>query len=669
MTELSNHGEPEGHANSFGFVRVGASVPPVFVARPHRNAERMIETALQAGQQSVQVLLFPEMSLTGYTCGDLFNQLWLRQDALEALELFLEQTRSLKMLSVLGMPLVADQQLFNVAVLACQGRILGVVPKAYIPGYKEFYEPRWFSPAKNLCSTTLEILRQTVPAGTDLLIKTNIDNLTVAVEICEDLFMSIPPSSLHACNGATLLLNLSASPETIAKADYRRTLVANQSARCNAAYIYVSSSSCIADGDSGESTADVVFGGHVIMAEYGVIIAESKRFESEPQLLISDIDVERLMQERTLTDSWAQSVTTWNHPYRRLLAEVQPLNISVGLRHRVEPLPFVPREPERLEERCREVLAIQQAGLSRRLRHIQTTTNPTASVRVAIGVSGGIDSTLALLATVQAYDQLGWERENIIGITMPGFGTTSRTHQNAVDLCHELGVDFREISIRDAVLQHLKDIGHEPCFHCLVCENAQARERTQILMDHGFTVGTGDLSEIALGYSTYNADQQSMYNVNAGVPKTLARHVIAWSVEGSCWTEAVQATLRDILATPSSPELVAAKPEERTVVSEAAVGPYELHDFFLFHFLRNGFTREKILFLVEQANSNPLPRSFSRHYSKEALAHWLNEFYRRFAQAQYKRDSMPGGPKIGSVALSQRGDWRMPADITFDFTS
>ncbi len=666
MTNPGQDDQSDVSGDSFGFVRVAAAVPPVFVARSRRNAEQLIETAVEASRQGVQVLLFPEMSLTGYTCGDLFNQLWLRQEALDGLALFLEKTRSIKMLSVLGLPLAADQQLFNVAVVACQGKILGILPKAYIPGYKEFYEPRWFSPAKNLCSAEVELLGQAVPAGTDLLVRTNIQDLEVAIEICEDLFMSIPPSSLHACNGATLLLNLSASPETIAKADYRRALVSNQSARCIAAYVYTSSSSCVAQGDSGESTADVVFGGHAIIAENGVIVGESVRFESQPQLIVADIDVERLMHERTLTDSWAQSVATWNRPYRRLLAEVEPLNVHAGLRRPVDALPFVPREPERLEERCREVLAIQQAGLSRRLRHVQATTNPGAPVRVAIGVSGGIDSTLALLVAVRTYDELAWDRHNIIGITMPGFGTTTRTHQNAAELCRELGVDFREISIRDAVLQHLKDIGHEPCFHCLICENAQARERTQILMDHGFTIGTGDLSEIALGYSTYNADQQSMYNVNAGVPKTLARHVIAWSAESSGWTDAVQTRLRDVLATPSSPELVLPKAGEPTVSSETLIGPYELHDFFLFHFLRNGFTRAKILFLAEQANAKPPGAGFSRRYDPKTIAHWLNDFYRRFALAQYKRDSMPGGPKIGSVALSQRGDWRMPADIAFD---
>ena len=571
---MSNSAGIDIHDNSFGFIRVASAVPTVFVASPHRNAEQMIDIGLEAAGQGVQVILFPEMSMTGYSCADLFNQLWLRDEALDGLALFLDKTRSLGMVSILGIPLQADQQLFNVAVVVCQGRILGIIPKTYIPGYKEFYEPRWFSPAKNLCSPMIELLGQATPIGTDLLVRTNVANLTIGIEICEDLFMSIPPSSLHACNGATLLLNLSASPETIAKADYRRALVGNQSARCNAAYIYASSSSCISAGDSGESTADVVFGGHAIIADYGTIIAESKRFASTPQLIVADIDVERLMHERTLTDSWAQSVATWSRPYRILTADVQPLNVKAGLRHHVEPLPFAPREPERLDERCREVLAIQQAGLSRRLRHVQATARSKQPVRVAIGVSGGIDSTLAFLVTAATYDQLNWDRHNIIGVTMPGFGTTTRTHQNAEKLCSRLGVDFREIPIRDAVLQHLKDIGHEPCFHCLVCENAQARERTQILMDHGFTIGTGDLSEIALGYSTYNADQQSMYNVNAGVPKTLVRHVVAWSAGSSGWPQAVQEILRDILATPSSPELMVPKPDEPTVTAETLIGPY-----------------------------------------------------------------------------------------------
>jgi NAD+ synthase (glutamine-hydrolysing) len=504
----------------YGFVRIGAAVPPVFVAQPEKNVARLVQLTREAAAKGVQALVFPELCLTGYSCGELFNQLWLQHAALEGLSTFLQQTADMQIVVALGMPLRIDEQLFNVGVLCHAGRVLGIVPKSYIPGYKEFYEPRWFSPASYLISKESELFGEQVPTGTDILVQTNIPNLTLAVEICEDLFMCIPPSSLHAANGATVLLNLSASPDIISKAQYRRSLVLNQSARCNAAYVYVSSTSCIQEEDSGESTSDVVFAGDAMIADYGALVKEADRFSTQPQLIFADIDIERLMRERVIADSWGQTVAHWSRPYRHVHATLERIDATRQPFFHVDAFPFVPREVGARAERCRDILSIQAAGLAKRVRFVACQTGGTP-VRVAVGVSGGLDSALALLVTCSAFDKLGWDRSNILGITMPGFGTTARTHNNAVALCRAVGVDFREISIRPAILQHLKDIGHEPCFRCLTCENAQARERTQILMDHGFVVGTGDLSEIALGWSTHNADQQSMYHVNAGVPKDL----------------------------------------------------------------------------------------------------------------------------------------------------
>jgi NAD+ synthase (glutamine-hydrolysing) len=642
----------------FGFARVAAAIPEVYVADPMKNATELARMAKEAASKGVQVIAFPELSLTGYTCGDLFNQIWLQDEAIKALEYFVRETTKLKLLSFVGLPLRADNQLFNVAAAVSSGKIIGLIPKSYIPGYKEFYEPRWFSPAKQLVSRELEITGQKVPMGTDLLFSAgNANNLIVAAEICEDIFMPIPPSSLHSLNGATIIVNLSASPDIIGKAEYRRSLVANQSARCNAGYVYVSSTSATLAMNSGESTSDVVFGGDKIIGDNGTIIeGEKGRFETESSMLIYDIDVERLARDRVTTDSYGQSVSEWACDYRRIAFEAEAVDVQTKLYRGIDPLPFVPRNPATLDARCEEIFSIQTTGLVRRLRQVAANAGENGG-KATIGISGGLDSTLALLVALKTFDILDWSRKNIITVTMPGYGTTLRTRTNAEKLCRLAGTDFREIPISDIVTKHLRDLGHEPCKKCLMCQNAQARERTQILMDLGFVIGTGDLSEIALGWSTYNGDQQSMYNVNAGIPKTLVRHVVGW--EAKRVEREMSKVLTDILNTAISPELTKGKQK-----TEDLIGPYELHDFFLFNMLRNGFSPKKILFLAIKANTAEKGFGFSRKYSYAEIIKWLKLFYTRFAPAQFKRDSAPDGPKVGSVALSQRGDWRMPADIT-----
>lgn len=463
--------------------------------------------------------------------------------------------------------------------------------------------------------------------------------------------MPIPPSSHHALHGATVLVNPSASNALVGKADYRRELVGNQSARCIAAYVYTSCG-------VGESSSDVVFDGHAIIAENGGVLVESERFRREPQLVTTDVDVLRLVRERTMTGSFGQSVAEDARPYRTVAVEAPYLDLTPGkgrsLLRTIDPHPFVPSDPATRDARSEEVFQIQTAGLVRRLIHLEKMTGKR---QVAIGISGGLDSTLALLVTVRAFDELGWDRQGIIAYTMPGFGTTRRTRSNAEKLCRAFGVTLRRVSIKRAVLRHLKDIGHEPDLRCVVCQNAQARMRTLILMDSGFVIGTGDLTEIALGWCTYNGDHMSMYNVNAGVPKTLVRHVVAWAAERNLFGPVVSKILRDIVATPISPELREVRPGEEMQKTEEEIGPLELHDFFLHAMIRHGFAPAKAYFHASIA--------FVGRYDDATIRRWLIEFYRRFCPAQFKRDAAPDGPKVGSVALSQRGDWRMPSDIEF----
>lgn len=635
---------------NFGFLRVAAAIPIVDVANPKANVERALCLVYEAVEKRSQLVVFQELSLTGYTCGDLFHQLTLQNAALKELGFFLYKTLNTDCLIVVGLPLRVDDQLFNVAAVCQQGNLLAFIPKTFLPNYKEFYETRWFAPVSRLKSKEIELFGKKVPIGTDIIIKTDIPGFSLGVEICEDLWMPIPPSSHAALQGASVLVNLSASNGLVGKADYRRELVSQQSARCISAYVYTSCG-------YGESTADVVFDGHAMIAENGNILKESERYTTSSQLLISDIDMERLKRERVLLGSFGQSVAEEKTSFRTVTASIRTLNFNrdLKLERFVDPYPFIPSNPVKLDERCQEVFQLETMGLMRRLEHV-------GCKEVAIGVSGGLDSTLALIVACKAVDQLGWDRKQIVALTMPGFGTTDRTYKNALALMQELGVTLREISIVKSTLLHLNDIGHDKNSpghetSCLVCQNSQARERTQILMDTGFTIGTGDLSEVALGWCTYNGDHMSMYHVNCGAPKTLVKYIISWAAKKNILGKKVSVILNDIVDTPISPELEAASDGGEIIQkTEDLIGPYVLNDFFLFQVLRNGFEPAKIFFLAENA--------FKKEFDRETIKKWLKEFYRRFFIAQFKRDASPNGPKIGSVALSQRGDWRMPSDIT-----
>lgn len=637
-----------------GFVRVAVAIPRVHVGDPFRNIVEISELRNSAFKEGAQVIVFPELCLTGYTCRDLFLQPELQTAAIEALGTLINMDDPGETVTVIGLPLRVDDQLFNVAVVYQSGKILAVIPKTFIPNYKEFEEGRWFRPATSLQSREITLCGQRVPIGTDIIIDVQNDSggvsdFRLGVEICEDLWMPIPPSSRQALAGATVLVNLSASNALVGKASYRRDLVVQQSARCIAAYLYVSAG-------THESTADVVFDGHAMIAENGVPLGESQRYKRDKMLTIVDVDVQRLVRERTLTGSFGQAVGNESQPYRLVPAIMSALDVARGgLRREIDPHPFVPSDGAKRDERCEEIFSIQIAGLARRLEDVEAKTSKR---EVAIGLSGGLDSTLALLATVRMFDFLGWDRKDIHPFTLPGFGTTARTKGNAHRLAEIFGLEMREASIVKATKEILRAEGHNPrrgC-QCIKCENAQARVRTAILMTHGFVIGTGDLSEAALGWCTFNGDHMSMYNVNAGIPKTLVRHVVGWVTERNFFGDDASAILRDIIATPISPELLPAGKGGKIVQrTEDIIGPYELHDFFLFHFLRNGAGPEKIFFLAE--------RAFAGRYDKVAIYKWLKLFFKRFFFAQFKRDAVPNGPKVGSVALSPRGDWRMPSDI------
>jgi NAD+ synthase (glutamine-hydrolysing) len=656
----------------YGFLRVAAATPALKVADCAFNVEQLAGMLRQAQAENVAVVVFPELALTGYTCADLFQQTPLLRGAQDALHALVRTSAAdFAGLAIVGFPLGIDDQVFNCAAVLHRGTILGVVPKSFLPNYKEFYERRWFAPAVNARSREVSLFGLSVPFGPDLLFRADdVETLTLGVEICEDLWVPIPPSSAQCVAGATVLCNLSASNEVIGKAGYRRQLVVNQSGRCMAAYLYASCGVW-------ESTTDVVFGGHCLIAENGTLLAESKRFQRTPQLLVSDIDLDRLRVDRLRTNSFGEA-----HLYGGVQRTFRAVPFSFGaaptdadtrLRRAVDAHPFVPRGQAELRDRCEEIFNTQVAGLAKRLEHINAKG-------VAIGVSGGLDSTLALLVTCKTFDALGKPRSGIQALTMPGFGTTSRTLDNAVALMRELGVSAQRIDIREMCLAEWRALGHGPFGIALegldveqltaklrnlphdkredlVFENVQARMRTTLLMNTGFVIGTGDVSELALGWCTYNADHMSMYNPNTSIPKTLVKFLVDWAARNEFEGEA-RATLLDIVDTLISPELLPPDAEGKIAqVTESSIGPYELHDFFLFHFLRYGSTPEKILFLAAQA-------SFSRSHSAEEVRRWLAVFVRRFFAQQYKRSCLPDGPKVGSISLSPRGDWRMPTDAS-----
>ncbi|WP_290098614.1 NAD(+) synthase [uncultured Alistipes sp.] len=629
--------------DNFGFLKVAAAVPQVRVADCAHNAGRIIALTEEAARRGVEIVVFPELAVTGYTCGDLLLQSALLDAADEALAEIVRATRKLPLTVIAGVPLRHGSTLYNCAAVFTQGRVLGVVPKIHIPDYGEFYETRWFASGEGIAEERIAAAGQQADFGADLTFEVN--GTEFGVEICEDLWTAVPPSSHLALDGAKAIFNLSASPETAGKHAYLRQLVAQQSARTLAAYVYCSAG-------MGESSTDLVFAGNALIAENGTILREAERFSADEQLVVADVDIQRLEFERRRNTSFRRRDGASENT-------VIEMEIPQGLRaaaldRDIDPLPFVPKDEGHRSERCEEIFRIQAHGLAQRLRH-------TGCKRAVVGISGGLDSTLALLVTVRAFDLLKLERTGIVGITMPGFGTTDRTYRNALELMGRLGVTLREIPIREACIQHMKDIGLDPDDRSAAYENAQARERTQILMDvanmeGGLVVGTGDLSELALGWATYNGDQMSMYGVNASVPKTLVRHLVRWAAETET-DETARTTLLDIVDTPVSPELLPADKEGRIAQkTEDLVGPYELHDFFLYHFLRSGYGPAKILFLAETA--------FSGSYDRTTIHKWLGVFFRRFFAQQFKRSAMPDGPKVGSVALSPRGDWRMPSDAS-----
>ncbi len=630
--------------SKYGYIRVAAAVPLVSVGDPNANVDEMIRL-IQKGDSvdGIKVMVFPELSITGYTCADLFHQRNLLSESQNALAKLLEQTRDIDMLISVGIPAEADSQLFNCAAVLHMGQVLGVIPKTFLPNYNEFYEKRWFAGSSSRIGDTIRILGKQVPFGENLLFSDRLSQLCVGVEICEDLWMPIPPSAYHALHGANLLLNLSASNETVTKLDYRRDLIKQQSARCFAGYVFCSAG-------QGESTTDVVFGGHAVIAENNAIVREMS-FPEVSTYIFSDIDIEKLMNDRRKFNSFMDKadpsvyrVIEFNLHDDRDIKECFSVNAH----------PFIPRDPNAKYGRCKEIFKLQSTGLSERMRK-------TGICKAVIGLSGGLDSTLALLVTVEAMQALKLPVSNIIGITMPGLGTTDRTYQNALTLMRELDIQAKEISIKEACLQHFKDIGHDINKHDVTYENTQARERTQILMDianqeNGLVVGTGDLSELALGWCTYSGDHISHYGVNSGVPKSLVKHLVSYYAE-TTENKKVAAALMDVLDTPISPELLPADSDGNIAQkTEDVVGPYELHDFFLYHMIRNGFAPKKILKLATIA--------FDGFYSKDEIFKWLRTFYRRFFTQQFKRSCLPDGVKVGSVCLSPRGDWRMPSDAS-----
>ena len=630
---------------NYGFVKVAAAVPRVKIADCKYNAGQLESLIAIADGKGVQIITFPEMCITAYTCGDLFGQQLLLEEAEMGLMQILNNTRQLDIISILGMPIAVNSTVINAAVVIQKGTILGVVPKTYLPNYKEFYEQRWFTSALQVAEDNVRLCGQIVPMGTNLLFETS--DTTFGIEICEDLWSTIPPSSTLALQGAEILFNLSADNEGIGKHSYLRSLISQQSARCIAGYVF---SSC----GFGESTTDVVFAGNGLIYENGSELAHNKRFSLEEQLVISEIDVERLRAERRINTTFAASKGTVPSDKKPLRITTEFVNSKeLNLTRTFDMHPFVP-QGETLNERCEEVFSIQVAGLAQRLVH-------TGAKTAVIGISGGLDSTLALLVCVRTFDKLELPRKNIIGVTMPGFGTTDRTYHNALSLMKSLGITIREISIKEACIQHFKDINHDINIHDVTYENSQARERTQILMDianqtWGMVIGTGDLSELVLGWATYNGDHMSMYGVNGSVPKTLVKYLVKWVAENDIDEES-RITLLDIVETPISPELIPADENgEIQQKTEDLVGPYELHDFFLYYFMRFGFRPSKIYYLANIA--------FKDIYDEETIKKWLSTFFRRFFNQQFKRSCLPDGPKVGSISISPRGDWRMPSDAS-----
>ena len=625
-----------------GFVRVGAIVPKLKVANVEYNVQEIIKEVKKLEKKGASIIVTPELSLTGYTCADLFLQDSLISDVEKGLQKIKEETKQMEPIIIVGAPLYSENRLWNCAVVIQNGKILGVVPKTYIPNYAEFYEKRWFASSLDQHSKTIAVLKEEVPFDTNILFTDKTDaNICFGIEICEDLWVTPAPSDKHTKNGATMIFNLSASNEIIGKYEYRKDLIRMQSAKTMSAYIYTSSG-------MHESTTDLLFSGHAIVCENGSILKENERFALESNSIITDIDIQKLINYRRRNTSYMMQMEP--DTYQKVPIEI---NSSISKLERVyDAYPFVPKNNAEREKRCQEIFNIQSTALAKRLLH-------TNMKKTVIGISGGLDSTLAFLVIVESYKKLGIDTKNIIAITMPGFGTTGRTYENALNLIKEYGATLKEISIKDICTKHYQDIGLDEKDRSITYENAQARERTQILMDvanmeNALVIGTGDLSELALGWCTYNGDHMSMYGVNASIPKTLVRYLVEWQME-VVESATLKKTIQDILETPISPELL--PPDECGNIiqeTENAVGPYVLHDFFLYHFLRYGASPEKIYILARD--------TFKESFKEEEIKKWLIKFLERFFGQQFKRSCLPDGPKVGTISLSPRGDHRMPSD-------
>lgn len=628
----------------FGFITVAAAIPSVKVADTEYNIKQIEDFVAQAEGRGVEIIVFPELSVTGYSCQDLFLQQLLVEQAEVAVMQLLDFSRKLDIICIVGAPVNISGSLYNCAVVIQHGVILGIIPKTYLPNYGEFYEKRWFTSSKDLKPTDIRYAGNSVSITPGPTLFRTSDNALFGVEICEDVWAAEPCSNKLALSGADIIFNLSASDELIGKHIYLMNLLSQQSARTISGYVY---SGC----GFGESTQDVVYGGNALIYENGTLLSESERFSFKPQMIVNQIDIEKLRVERQKNTTFVNCRDDSNAVIKQT-AVVQPKNFS--LLREIDALPFVPDDND-MEHSCNEIFSIQVAGLAKRIMH-------TACKHLIVGISGGLDSTLALLVCVKTFDKLGMNRKGIVGVTMPGFGTTDRTYNNALSLMNSLGVTIREISIADSVKVHFNDIGHDISVHDVTYENSQARERTQILMDlsnqlKGMVVGTGDLSELALGWATYNGDHMSMYGVNAGIPKTLIKYLVR-DVAYNAMDEKSRNTLLDIIDTPISPELIPAE-EDGTIKqkTEDLVGPYELHDFFLYYFLRFGFRPSKIYLLARKAFD-------AADYEDDTIKHWIKVFFHRFFTQQFKRSCLPDGPKVGSVSLSPRGDWRMPSDAS-----
>lgn len=625
------------------FIKVASACPKTRVSDIDYNVENILKCIKEANEKGCKFIVFPELCITSYTCGDLFLQEHLLLKSYEGIKSLLDNTQDIDMLIAVGAPLISGSILYNCAYILFKGKILGIVPKSYIPNYSEFYEKRWFTEGISITNQKINLsFQRDIPFGVDLIFSSNLGNF--AVEICEDLWVTIPPSSYLALMGANIIGNLSASNELVSKSDYRRNLVSNQSARLMCSYIYSSAG-------VHESTTDVLFSGHLIISENGSLLNENKRFQRDNEVIYSYVDLFKLKAERIKNLSFRDASMSLSKTPSIVHFQFKNNEIKNFDRF-IDKHPFVPSSEKERDLRCREIFNIQASSLAKRLEH-------TNSQKAIVGISGGLDSTLALLVIVKTFELLNLDKKNIVTITMPGFGTTDRTYNNALDLCRELGTDLREINIVKASLQHFSDIGHDKNIHDVTYENVQARERTQILMDiankeKGLLIGTGDLSELALGWCTYNGDHMSMYSVNPSIPKTLVRYLVKYVAQNES-NETVSRTLIDILDTPVSPELLPKDSSgEISQKTEDIVGPYELHDFFLYHFIKHGSTKERIAFLAQHA--------FKDNYSKDEINKWLDKFMFRFFTQQFKRSALPDGPKVGSISLSPRGDFRMPSD-------